>query len=297
MSRKVGFGDWLLLTGLIVLWGSSFAMTKIAVASMGPAWVMALRLVVAAIVLLPIAIVSGRSFALSNKVWGKFAWLAVVGHALPFFLISWGTQFISSGVSGILMGAIPLFVVVLAHLYLADEKLTAMKALGFVIGFCGLLYLIGPSELLAITSAGDELVGELAVIGGCVSYSIHAVSAKRLGMEDPILQTTAVCALGAVMGLAAAMLAEPAGLTNATSAAVWSVIGLGLLPTAAASLLMYAMMARTGPSFISYSNYLVPVYALFFGAAALGEELNARVFVALGLILIGIAVSRISRRA
>jgi drug/metabolite transporter (DMT)-like permease len=272
-------------------------MTKIAVASMGPAWVMALRLAVAAAALLPAAIISGRSFAVSGKVWSKFAWLGFAGHALPFFLISWGTQYISSGVSGILMGAIPLFIVMLAHFILPAERLTVFKALGFIIGFCGLVYLIGPADLLNTAASGSQLIGELAVLGGCVSYAVHGVSAKRLGMEDPILQTSAVCTLGAIMGLAAAAIAEPSGLSNATSAAVWSVIGLGLLPTAAASLLMYVMMTRTGPSFIAYSNYLVPVYALFFGALALGEELNTRVFVALALILVGIAVSRISRRA
>jgi drug/metabolite transporter (DMT)-like permease len=297
MFRKVQFGDWLLLGGLVVLWGSSFAMTKVAVASMGPAWVMALRLTVAAAALLPVAILSGRSFALPARVWGKFAWLGFAGHALPFFLISWGTQFISSGVSGILMGAIPLFIVVLAHFFLPAERLTFFKALGFVIGFCGLVYLIGPAGLLTASASGSQLVGELAVLGGCVSYAVHGITAKRLGMEDPILQTSAVCALGAAMGPAAAMIAEPAGLSNATSGAMWSVIGLGLLPTAAASLLMYVMLTRTGPSFISYSNYLVPVYALFFGAIALGESLNTRVFVALALILLGIAVSRIARPA
>jgi drug/metabolite transporter (DMT)-like permease len=296
MSRKARIGDWLLLGGLIVLWGSSFAMTKIAVTSMGPTWVMASRLTVAAAVLLPTAIISGRSFAVSGKVWSKFAWLGFAGYALPFFLISWGTQFISSGVSGILMGAIPLFIVALAHFFLPAERLTVLKAIGFIIGFCGLVYLIGPAELLNMSASGSELMGEVAVLGGCVSYAVHGVSAKRLGMEDPLLQTSAVCALGAAMGLAAAALAEPSGLSNVTSAAVWSVIGLGVLPTAAASLLMYVMMTRTGPSFISYSNYLVPVYALLFGALALGEELNTRVFVALGLILIGIAVSRIAPR-
>lgn len=268
-------------------------MTKIAVASLGPAWVMALRLTVAAAVLVPVALLVGHRFRFALPVWTKFTWLAIAGHALPFFLISWGTQFISSGVSGLLMGAIPLFVVVLAHFFLADEQLTASRAVGFILGFGGLVYLIGPGEILNLAAAGDDLLGELAVVGGCISYAIHAVSAKRLGFEEPVQQTASVCFLGSIIGVLFAFAFESEGLANVSAAAWWSVIGLGALPTAAASLLMYRLLMRVGPSFVAYSNYLVPVYALLFGAVVLDEALNSRIFIALAMILAGIAISRI----
>ena len=124
--------DWFLLTGLVVAWGSSFAMIKIAVTHLDAAWVMALRLAVAALVLVPYALIAGQGLAATRAVWTKFAFLAAIGHAAPFFLITWGTNFVASGVSGLLMGAIPLILVVLSHFFLADERLTAMKSVGFL---------------------------------------------------------------------------------------------------------------------------------------------------------------------
>src|SRR6476660_4721049 len=124
MNPSVTTRDWITLAALVVTWGSSFAMTKIAVASIDPAWVMALRLSVGGIFLTLIVMLTQRQWPRRGRLWGWFAVLGLVGHAVPFFLISWGTQFISSGLSGVLMGAIPLFVVVLAHVFLPDERLT-----------------------------------------------------------------------------------------------------------------------------------------------------------------------------
>jgi drug/metabolite transporter (DMT)-like permease len=267
-------------------------MTKIAVTHLDAAWVMALRLSIAALILVPYAFIAGQSLSATRAVWTKFAFLGAIGHAAPFFLITWGTHFVASGISGLLMGAIPLILVGLSHFYLADERLTAMKSAGFLMGFAGIVVLIGPDALLNISISGDALWGELAILAGCVCYAVHAVAAKRLGFEHPVKQTAAVCAVAAAMGLVFALIVSPEGLMGKPPVAYWAVAGLGILPTAIATLLMYRLMARIGPSFVAYSNYLVPVYALLLGAAALGEPLSWNIAAALALILTGIAVSR-----
>ncbi len=294
MAPKSHPFDWLILTGLVVAWGSSFAMTKIAVTHLDAAWVMALRLTIAALILVPYALIAGQSLSATRAVWTKFAFLGAIGHAAPFFLITWGTHFVASGISGLLMGAIPLILVVLSHFYLADERLTAMKSVGFLMGFAGILVLIGPNALLNVSLSGDALWGELAILAGCVCYAVHGVAAKRLGFEHPVKQTAAVCAAAAAMGLVFALIVSPEGLMGKPPVAYWAVAGLGILPTAIATLLMYRLMARIGPSFVAYSNYLVPVYALLLGAVALGEPLSWNIAAALALILTGIAVSRMS---
>lgn len=267
-------------------------MTKIAVTHLDAAWVMALGLSIAALILVPYALIAGQSLSASRAVWTKFAFLGAIGHAAPFFLITWGTHFVASGISGLLMGAIPLILVGLSHFYLVDERLTAMKSAGFLMGFAGIVVLIGPDALLNISMSGEALWGELAILAGCVCYAVHAVAAKRLGFEHPVKQTAAVCAAAAAMGLVFALIVSPEGLMGKPPVAYWSVADLGILPTAIATLLMYRLMARIGPSFVAYSNYLVPVYALLLGAAALGEPLSWNIAAALALILTGIAVSR-----
>lgn len=284
--------DWLILASLVVAWGSSFAMTKIAVTHLDAAWIMALRLAIAATVLVPYAISVGQRPTGPVPMWGKFSVLAFIGHAAPFFLITWGTHFVSSGVSGLLMGAIPLFLVVLAHFFLPGEPLTLPKTVGFLLGFAGIIVLIGPKAVFNLSLSGSEAIGEAAILAGCLCYAVHGIAAKRMGIENPVKQTAAVCLVAALMGLAFAAIVSPHGLEGVPSVALWAVTGLGILPTAIATLLMYRLMSRIGPSFVAYSNYLVPVYAVVLGAIVLQEPLSWNVAAALALILAGIAISR-----
>lgn len=297
MTQKAAPLDWVLLSTLVAAWGSSFAFGKHAVAYFDASWVMALRLSIAALVLVPYAFMVGEGLKASRGSWLKFLWLAFIGNALPFFLIAWGMHFISSGVAGLLMGAIPLFVVLLAHLALPGERLTLFKAIGFTLGFAGIIVLVGPSSFGDIALSGNELLGEAAVLLGCVCYAIHAVTAKLLGVDPPVKQSAAVCLLAGLMGLALAIALAPQGLQGAPLSAFLAVVALGLFPTALATVIVYRLMARMGPSFISVSNYLVPVFAVALGAAIFAEPLHWNILLALLLILAGIAISRISPRS
>jgi drug/metabolite transporter (DMT)-like permease len=240
-----------------------------------------------------ILILTGRQWPRDRRLWTWFAGLGLIGHAIPFFLISWGTQFISSGLSGVLMGAIPLFVIVLAHIFLPDERLTPMKTLGFVIGFIGLMIVLGPEKLSHFDGQGMALVGEIAVLVSCVCYAVHALLARRIPFHGPVEQAAAVCLTGGLMGLIFAGLYAPHGLAATTPLAALCVIGLGILPTAIGTLLVYVIVRSAGASFVAYSNYLVPVFALGLGAVLLGEALTANVGIGLLLILAGIAASRL----
>lgn len=293
MPHRASPMDWLSLIVLVVLWGASFAMSKHAIAHLDASWVMALRLAVAAAVLVPYALLAGPGLKSSAVAWRKYTWLGLVGHALPFFIITWGMYFVSSGVAGLLMGSIPLFLVIMAHFALPDEKLNVPKSLGFLLGFAGIVVLIGPEAIFTFSLSGSELKGELAILAGCVCYAIHGVMAKRLGLDHPVKQSAAVCLAAALMGLAFAALYRPGGLSGVPLSGFAAVVGLGLFPTAFATLLVYRLMARAGPSFVAYSNYLVPIFAVLLGAAVLNETLGWNILVALALVLSGIAISRI----
>ena len=284
--------DWLTLGGLVVAWGSSFAMTKIAVGHLDAAWVMALRLAIGGVFLLAVLYASGRRLPADPRLWRWFAWLGLIGHALPFFLISWGTQFVSSGLSGVLMGAIPLFVIVLAHFFLPDEPMTRAKAAGFVIGFVGLMIVLGPDRLSGFSAESDALKGEAAILLGCICYAVHGLFARNIPFHGPAEQATAVCLVAGAMGIVFALLVDPHGLNDVPWPAFAAVAGLGILPTALATLMMYRIMRTVGVTFVAYSNYLVPVYALGFGAITLGETLDWTVAAGLALIIAGIAASR-----
>jgi len=286
--------DWFTLAGLVVAWGSSFAMTKIAVTHLEAAWVMALRLLIGGMFLLIVLLITGRSLPRDFRLWRWFAWLGLVGHAIPFFLISWGTQYVSSGLSGVLMGAIPLFVIVLAHFFLPDEPLTRAKGIGFVVGFAGLLVVLGPEKLSGFSTKSDALMGEAAILLGCACYAVHGLFARRIPFNGPTEQATAVCLAGGALVLVFALVVDPDGLAQVPFSAFAAVTALGILPTAIATLLVYRIVRTVGVTFVAVSNYLVPVYALALGALSLGEKLDWNVAVGLALIIAGIAATRLA---
>ena len=147
MPHRATPSDWFILVILVAVWGASFAMSKEALRHLDASWVMALRLAVAALVLVPYAFIAGPGLRSSAATWGKYSWLAVIGYVVPFFIITWGMYFVSSGVAGLLMASIPLFMVALAHFVLADERLNIPKSVGFLMGFAGIVILIGPEEI------------------------------------------------------------------------------------------------------------------------------------------------------
>jgi drug/metabolite transporter (DMT)-like permease len=295
MKKRITSYDLALMDSLVVIWGSSFAMSKIAIRDLDATWIAALRLCIGAAVMMAIAIWNNESPWYKRESWPKYAWLGFIGNALPFVLITWGIQYTSSGVSGLLMGTIPLFVILIAHGLLPDERLTTWKTIGFLIGFAGIIVLIDPRNLSGLSFTGGELTGELAIVAGCLCYGFHSVTAKRLGFDKPFQQTAGILLSGAVLALIFAVAKKPAGLADMTSAALLATLGLGLFPTALATVIMYKAMERNGPSFVSFTNYLVPVFALLLGAVLFGEKLYWNIAFALALILSGIAVTRLSR--
>ncbi len=297
MPYRVTIIDWLLLAGLVFCWGMSFSMSKVALGYVAPEWVAATRLCIGATTLLLVALLQQTPIPIDGRMVGAYFWLGLVGNAAPFFAITWGMQFITSGVAGLLMGTIPLIIVVMAHFALPGERLTLPRTAGFVLGFAGIIVLMGPENLTDFKIHGQQLLGQLAVISGCFMYGINSVAAKRLKLPGSVAISAGVLVAGAVLATVAAALQSPFRVTSVPPAGMLALLGLGLLPTAAATVIWFKAVERTSPTFTALSNYLVPVFALLMGAATLGESIGRNVLAALALILGGIFVSRMNRRS
>ena len=292
MPYRVTVIDWLLFAGLVICWGSSFAMSKVALDHVTPEWIAASRLCIGSIILLIATVVQAQALPKDKKQLGILAWLGFVGNAAPFFAITWGMQFITSGVAGLLMATIPLIIIVMAHFFLPGERLTPPRIIGFLLGFIGIGVLMGPQSILDLKAHGEELIGELAVVAGCIMYGVNAISAKRSGIRGTIPASAMILVFGAVFATALAIPQSPFNLHAIPASALWAIVGLGLIPTGIATVLWFILLDRTSPTFTTMSNYLVPVYALVLGALALGEHIGWNVLAALALILAGIAVSQ-----
>lgn len=296
MAARATTRDWLLLASLVGLWGGSFALVKEAVAHVAPLWVTALRLSIGGAVLVAAVYLTGRRLPFEPRLWAWFALLGFVGSLAPYFLISWGTQFIASGLSGIFMAVMPLMVVVLAHFFLPDEPLDVPKAAGFALGFAGVVVLIGPDRLAGLEGAGLTLLGELAVVMGAFGYAVNGILTRHMPATGALEVAAGSTAVGGLIALVAAAGLDPAGIAAAASPeGALPVLTLALFPTALAAIFYFALLRSAGASFQSYCNYLIPVFAVVAGWLFHAEVLAWTALAGLALILAGIAVSRRGR--
>lgn len=289
-----GAVDYGLLVGLALLWGASFPLIKIAVASIPPISMSAGRLGVAALALLVLVAVRGERLPRGARVWGLIVAAAVTGNALPFALISWGEEVIDSGIAAILMAVMPLSTALLAHVFTRDEKLSWRKAFGVGCGIVGVVVLIGPEKLAGL---GHDAVRQLAVAGAAVCYSVNALITRRLAGQPQRPMVASVMLVATLIISAAAFLLEDPLAASPSSGSLAAMVGLGLVQTALATLMLFAIVGRQGASFFSQINFLVPLFGVLLGALWLGERPPAQALAALLVILLGIAVARSSMRS
>jgi drug/metabolite transporter (DMT)-like permease len=294
MTRPLS--HWLLLFALVAMWGSAFMMTGIAVRGFTPPTLVAIRLVIAAILLGGLVLLSGRAFPASRRFWLSSLAISLAGNCVPFWLISFGQQRIDSGLAGILMGIMPLTTMLLAHFFVRGERLNGTKAGGFLLGFVGLIVLIGPDALLQLRGEGTALIYQLAVLGGAVCYAINAIVARHRPPADPLVAAAGVMLMGSLVMLPIGGPAAPEQLASAPAVPFAAMIALALIATAIATVVFLKLVAVAGPSFTSFINYLIPVWALLMGMIFLGEEPQPTTFVALVLILAGIGLSEVGNR-
>lgn len=275
------------------MWGTAFVFIRAAVETVPPLSVAAGRIVAAATVLLIAVRLSGLRFPRGLHRWAWFALLASVGNALPFFLISWGQQRVESGLTGILMAVNPLVTLSLAHWFVPDDRVTARRALGFILGLCGIGVLLGPEAWRGLGGGTSDLVHRLAILGGALCYATNSVLTRRMPETHPLVASAAVLGVGTFLIVPPAiLLGAPLGAEPASTSSLLSVLWLGMIPTAAATIVYFRVIASAGPTFQSLVNYLVPPVAVLTGAAAYGEQPGVTALLALGLILTGLTLGQ-----
>lgn len=281
---------WLLLFALVAMWGSSFLLTKIAVGSLAPAQVVTGRLVLAALVLAVVAVVLGRGMPRGGRAWLHLGLMAVVGNVLPFMLITWGQQRVDSGLAGILMAVMPLATLVLAHFFVDGERLRRNRIIGFLIGFVGIVVLVGPQALVQLGGSGEILVAQLAILGGAFAYAVNTILARHRPAADVWITSAAVLGFAALLSMP---MSVPLGVpADVPQGALMAVATLGLVSTAAATVGYFRLVTLAGPTFLSQINYLIPLWAVGMGMLFLGERPQWNAVAALLLILAGIAFAQ-----
>ena len=272
---------------LVVLWGTSFMFIAIAVDSVDPAAIVFYRLGLGAVVLSLVVYARGDSLPLDWRAWAGFAIMAVAGNALPFFLIAWGQKSVDSGVAGMIMAIMPLLTMVFAHYFVAGETLNRYKLIGFALGITGVVLLLGP----VFEGGGRAFQGGLAIFTAASCYAVNSILIKRLPRFSPMVGACGVLIMASLIMFPVWLFVVPAN-DGISRDSMFSVIWLGIGPTGIATLVLFSVIDRAGPTFLSTINYLIPVVAFLCGAWLLSEPVTWHHFVALATILGGIAVTR-----
>jgi len=296
---------WAMLLSLVVMFGSSFLWTKLAVTVLLPADVVVVRLALGTLVLATVALLLRRRWPRGWGQWRFVIAIAVFGNLFPFLLIAWGQQGVGSGVAGICMAVMPLVTLLLAHFLVAGERLTGARLAGFCVGFAGVVVLIGPTALLEFRGEGRALWSQIALFGGASCYAITAIIARHRPPADVLGFSTAVLAVSLLLawgnGFAASGTPLPAlaPLLQPDGAVAWplagALLGLGLLSSAVATLVFLKLIELAGPTFLSLINYLIPLWAVLLGMLVLGERPDWTALAALALVLGGIGLAERGR--
>jgi drug/metabolite transporter (DMT)-like permease len=292
MSNQRTPRDWTLLLALVAMWGSSFMFNRIAVASLPPLTVVAGRVGVAAIVLISIVYLLGKRLPSPGKGWWPYLVIAIIGNAVPFYLITWGQLVVESALAGILIAVMPLATILLAHFLIAGEHLTRQRTTGFAIGFLGIVLLMGPAALAGVGGDAVRIVSQLAVLGGALCYALQSVLTRLIIKGDVLVSAAATLLIAAVIVVPVALWLDRPWLLAPVESSVAAVIWLGIGPTAIATILYFMLIRSAGPSFMSLVNYLSPGVAVMLGLLVLGETPQANAYFGLVLILVGLAISQ-----
>ncbi|MGR3492288.1 MAG: DMT family transporter [Shimia sp.] len=274
-----------------IVWGATFFVTEIALTGMTPFWLAASRQVIGAVALMSVWAVLG--FPLGESTRARWPWVLVAGvtsSALPFALLAWGQQFVTAGFAGVSMAAVALMVLPLAHLLVPGERMTLRRTFGFAVGFAGVVTLMGAAAFDA-TGAAMEGAGRLACLGAAACYAVSSVLLRTCPPIHPVALAVGIILVGSVVATSFALVAEGAPVMP-DGVALYAVVGLGLIPTALASLLRVWVVLSAGPVFMSLVNYQVPLWSVAFGAILLAEPVPGRLWLALALILTGVAFSQ-----
>lgn len=293
-TKEMGLVEWAMLGALSLLWGGSFLFNGILVKVWPPLTIVTGRVVLAALTLWLIVRLMGVAVPKSRQAWSAFFGMGILNNVIPFMLIVWGQTHIASGLAAILNATTPLFGVIVAHVLTADEKLTVNRSVGLLVGFTGVVTMVGPSVLGRV---GSELLGELAVLGAAVSYAFAGVYGRRfraMGLPPLVPAVGQVTASSLLLAPVALIVDRPFSLPVPGLEAWAALFGLAILSSALAYILFFRILATAGATNLMLVTILIPPSAVLLAALVLGEQLAVRHLA--GMVLIGLGLLAIDGR-
>ncbi|HVF17436.1 MAG TPA: EamA family transporter [Steroidobacteraceae bacterium] len=272
---------WTTFIVLCIIWGIPYFLIKVALVDLSPSVVAWGRIALGALVLLPIAWHRGvLRPALAHK--GALIAFAVCELVIPFSMISFAETRISSSLTGVLIATVPLTVAVIAPLFGIREKIGPRRSIGLMIGFAGVVALLGIDRL----SGTEQWIGAASLVFAVLGYAIGPLIVQRhLAGVDELGATAASLSVACLVLLPFAMYFAPTHTPSLT--AIGSVIVLGVVCTALALILFFYLIHAAGASRAAVVAYINPGIAALLGVVVLHEPFGLGLVIGLSMILFG----------
>lgn len=289
MARSPARVNWVLFVLLSAIWGSSFLFIKIGDETLAPFTLVALRVGFGTVLLAAVLRSAGESMPRDLATMRHLAVLAIINIVIPFSLITWGEKSIDSALASILNATTPLFTIVVAGLVLREEPITVNRLVGLVVGFGGVVLLVGGH--LGASGQQNQLTGQLAVAGAAFCYGCGAVYARHhmRGVRPMVVAAGQVGGSFAIMTVLALVFEHP-WTSPIRPDALFAVAWLGVLGSGIAYLISFTLIARWDATRAVMVTYLLPIVGIALGVSFLGERLGIPVLVGTVLIIGGVAL-------
>ncbi len=292
MLKTYPINNFFLLIILSAIWGSAFFAIKISLNSFSPTGVASLRLIIASIFLLLLFYLQNKKINFTKNNFFLLVIIGIIGNFVPFFLISWAEQFIPSSTAGMLMAIGPIITLIMSHFLTKNEKFSLVKFISVFVGLIGVLFIFNVNSVNNLFyNSSIDLIAKFLVIIAAFGYMFSNILAyEKLNNIDSFSITTFATTFGAIFSIPFLILDMSLNnfQINLNYNSLYSVIYLGIFPTAIAFQFRYYITKTSGPVFLSYVAYLIPAFAVIWGYILLSEKINLNSLIGIFLILAGV---------
>jgi drug/metabolite transporter (DMT)-like permease len=271
----------------------SFIFIKVAAAEVPAFTLVLVRVGLAALALHAFVLLSGRRFPPGRSIFAGYAFMGLINNIVPFALIVYATLRLGAGAASILNATAPIFALFVAHVATADEKITAAKLIGILLGIAGVAAMAGPHAVAGLTG---DILAVAAMLVACFFYGLSAIYGRRFNSIDPAVSATCQLTASTILLIPLAFIVErPWTLPMPGGTTVAAMVALALLSTALAYIIYYALIRRAGGTNTILVTLLIPVGGVYLAWVMLGERLTIEEMA--GMLLIGLGLVVIDGRA
>jgi drug/metabolite transporter (DMT)-like permease len=282
-----------LLLVLATLWGASYTFLKVAVATIPPVTLIALRTLIAGLLLIAIMQWRGIKMPVDAANWRRFLFQACLNSVIPWTMVAWGTRAVDAGVATILNSTAPIFTFFLTLAITRHEAVSFRKLVGVVAGMAGICLIVG---MQALAGLGEQLAAQIALLLAAVCYAGAAIFGRAFKNLDPMAPAAGSLLCGAAVLIPVSLVVDQPWTLAPTMNSLLALLGLSVFSTAFAFAIYFRLIQTLGSIGATAQAYLrVPI-----GVAAsvifLGEQLSSTVWIGLACVVVGVAAMTIPER-